>query len=614
MNTPARRPNLEDLYREVDRYAPAKENKQPPRIGISANRKDGLSCIAETYVRSVTEAGGAPVLIPVITDIAALTNIVESLDGLIMSGGGDINPLYLQEEPIPQLQDVDTFRDEYDLILLRLATNRQIPVFGICRGHQILNVAFGGGVYQDIHSQIDRSLLKHSQTLARELPSHTVKIEEIESKLRKLLPKETLFVNSFHHQAIREPAPGFIATATAPDGINEAMEHPEKEIFSVQWHPEAMAPNGDEVMKLLFTYHVERATQFARAKRIHQRILTIDSHTDTPMLFLPTVDLGTKGVAQVDLAVVEPEQYTEQTFIDVPGKVNLPFMEEGKLDVVFMVAYIRQEELTEEAYRKAYDYTIDRLTQVINQEQLYPSRVGIARSADDLFRLKQEGKKALVLGVENGYAIGKDLSALQRFKEMGVAYITLCHNGNNDICDSASDAPRWNGLSPFGKEVVKEMNRLGIMIDVSHAAESTFYDALATSSLPIIASHSSARALCDHRRNLTDEQIKALAAKGGVVQICLYEGFLNKERKATLSDIIRHINHVVRLVGIDYVGIGTDFDGGGEVIGCAAANELINITMRLLDEGYSEEDIRKIWGGNLMRVMTTVQAAAKSER
>ena len=142
-----RRPNLEALYREVDHYIPKKESLQPPRIGISANRKDGLSCIAETYVQAVLKAGGAPVLIPVITDIEALTAIVNGLDGLVMSGGGDINPLYMQEEPIPALQDVDTYRDEYDLILLRLATNRQLPVMGICRGHQILNVAFGGGVY-----------------------------------------------------------------------------------------------------------------------------------------------------------------------------------------------------------------------------------------------------------------------------------------------------------------------------------------------------------------------------------------------------------------------------------------------------------------------------------
>ena len=240
-----RRPNLEALYKEVDNYIPAKESLQPPRIGISANRRDGLSCIAETYVQAVLDAGGAPVLIPVITDLKALTVLVSELDGLVMSGGGDINPLYLHEEPIPQLQDVDTLRDEYDLILLRLAANRQIPIMGICRGHQIMNVAFGGSVYQDIHSQANHALLKHSQTLAREYPSHTVTLEPGMNRLRTIFNGEKqILVNSFHHQAVKEVAPGFRATATAPDGINEAMEHTEKTIFGVQWHPERLGPNG----------------------------------------------------------------------------------------------------------------------------------------------------------------------------------------------------------------------------------------------------------------------------------------------------------------------------------------------------------------------------------
>jgi microsomal dipeptidase-like Zn-dependent dipeptidase len=229
-----------------------------------------------------------------------------------------------------------------------------------------------------------------------------------------------------------------------------------------------------------------------------------------------------------------------------------------------------------------------------------------------MLRLKREGKKALVLGLENGYAIGKEISRLEVLKQMGVAYITLCHNGANDICDSAAGTPEWNGLSPFGKEVVREMNRLGIVIDVSHAAESTFYDVLRESRTPVIASHSSARALCDHPRNLTDDQIRALAAKGGVVHICLYAGFLRQGAgmgEASLSDAIRHINHVANLVGTDHLGIGSDFDGGGDLIGCRASNELIQLTTRLLREGYSETDIRKIWGANLLRVMEAVQSA-----
>ncbi len=590
MNMKVRLPDLEALFREVDNFNPRCDKSQPPRIGISANRKDGLSCIAETYIQSVLQAGGAPVLIPVITDIKALTAIVSELDGLVMSGGGDINPLYLHEEPILQLQDVDTYRDEYDLIILRLAFNYQVPVMGICRGHQILNVAFGGGVYQDIHSQNENKLLKHSQTLARELPSHSVTLLEGQTKLQAILNQREVLVNSFHHQAITEPAAEFIPTAIAPDGINEGMEHPEYPIFSVQWHPEAMAANEDELMLKLFRYHIEEARYFSQAKAIHQRILTVDSHADTPMIFPGSFNLGIKE----------------------GGKVNLPYMEEGRLDAVFMVAYIPQGERDDESLKKATAYTIERLQQVKKQEEINPGRMAIAYTPGDLIRLKHQDKKAVFLGIENGYAIGKDLSNLSLFKEMGISYITLCHNGSNHICDSTRGKAEWNGLSPFGKEVVKEMNRLGIMVDVSHASEKTFYDVLKESNVPVIASHSSVRALCDHPRNLSDDQIKALADKGGVIQVCLYKGFINKEEeKASLSDAIRHINHIVQLVGVDYVGIGSDFDGDGELIGCRASNELINITVCLLKEDYSEEDIRKIWGGNLLRVLSDVQKAAQ---
>lgn len=591
MNIQVRRPNLEALYQEVDKYIPARESSRPPRIGISANRKDGLSCIAETYVQSVLNAGGAPVLIPVITDIQALTEIVSDLDGLVMSGGGDINPLYLSDEPIPQLQDVDTYRDEYDLILIRLASNRQIPIMGICRGHQILNVAFGGSIYQDIHSQFDYKLLKHSQTLSREFPSHSVLLEK-GSKLHTVLQEDTLLVNSFHHQAIKETAPEFIPNAIAPDGINEGLEHPEKNIFSVQWHPEAMAANGDEQMMKLFHFHIQTANRFRQAKEIHHRIFTVDSHTDTPMIFEGEFNIGEKE----------------------GGKVNLAFMEEGLIDAVFMVAYIPQGERDDISLKKATDYAINRLNEVLRQEKLNPDRMAIAYTPQDLADIKKQRKKAVYLGLENGYALGKDLRNIAKFREMGVRYITLCHNGANDICDSARGTQEWGGLSPFGKEVIAEMNRQGVMIDISHAAETSFYDALRLSKTPIIASHSSARALCDHPRNLTDEQIKLLAEKGGVVQVCLYKGFINKEEeKASLSDAIRHINHIVRLVGIDHVGIGSDFDGDGELIGCRSTNELINITCRLLEEGYNEEDIRKIWGGNFMRVFAEVQVAAVTD-
>ncbi|MDR3268824.1 MAG: membrane dipeptidase [Tannerella sp.] len=598
-------PDLKTLRKEADDYVPAQEPDQPPRIGISANRKDGVSCIADPYYQSVVLAGGAPVLIPVITDVKALEAIVNTLDGLIFSGGGDIDPYYLHEEPVPALDGVDSYRDAYDFLLLHMAFNHQLPIMGICRGHQMINVAFGGTLYQDIHTRFSADALQHSQSEPRDCATHAVEIADIPSKLRTVMQgKNTLPVNSLHHQAVKEVAPGFIATAIATDGLNEALEHPEYPIFSVQWHPEQMAVKGNEDMLDLFRYHIKEAALFARAKRLHRHTLTLDLHTDAPMVYTGAFDLGKRSGGTFN------PPYTE-------GKVNLPLMEQGLLDAAFMVAYIPQGERTDAACRQVFDYTLDRLSQLTRQETLHPSRVGIARTPDDLRRLKQEGKKAIALGVENGYAIGKDISRLETLKQRGVSYLTLCHNGNNDLCDSAAGTPEWNGLSPFGKEVVHEMNRLGLMIDVSHAAETTVYDVLNESRMPVIASHSSVRALCNHPRNLTDDQIKAIAAKGGAVHICLFTGFIRENSgetgcpEGTLTDAIRHINHVVNLVGVDYVGIGSDFDGGGELIGCRAANELIHVTVRLLKEGYTYEEIQKIWSGNLLRVMQTVQAAIR---
>lgn len=560
---------------EADRFRPA---ESLPRIGISANRKDGQTCLAETYIQSVIQAGGAPVVIPATTDLRVLTAVVQDLDGILMSGGGDINPLFVGEEPLPALQDVDTLRDRYDLLLIRLASNRQIPLMGICRGHQMLNAVFGGTLYQDIYSQADTDVIKHSQKMAREEASHTVHLED----------GCVIAVNSFHHQAVKDVAPEFVQTAVAPDGINEGMRHPEKSVFSIQWHPEAMAIHGDEEAQALFNHFIEEARIFRQAKELHQRIVTLDSHTDTPMIFPGHFNIGEKQ----------------------GGKVNLPFMVEGRIDAAFMVAYIPQGERDEASLAKATAYAEERLKEVIRQEQLNPTRMGIARTPDDLLRLKQAGKKAIFLGIENGYALGKEVNNVRKFRDMGVSYITLCHNGDNDLCDSARGKGEWKGLSPLGKQMVAEMNRLGVMVDISHAAESTFYDVLACSRYPIIASHSSARALCNHPRNLTDDQLKAIAGQGGVVQLCLYKGFINEEAEnASVSDAIRHINHMVDLIGVEHVGIGSDFDGDGELIGCRASNELINITMHLLKEGYSEADISRIWGGNFLRVMRQVQSA-----
>ncbi|MDR3128670.1 MAG: gamma-glutamyl-gamma-aminobutyrate hydrolase family protein [Tannerellaceae bacterium] len=588
MNVVVQSSDLQQLYENVDLHVAAtKVTGEHPVIGISVNRVDGNARLAEDYFLSVWRAGGVPLLIPPLKDIEALDIIVASIDGLLLSGGIDVNPLFMGEEPVPGLEEVDTLRDENEFLLLRLAVNRQLPIFGICRGHQLINVAFGGTLYQDIKSQLETPAIKHVQSAPREQLTHTVRLTGIPSRLRQILATDTLLVNSFHHQAVCRLAPGFIATATSPDGINEAIEHTEKEIFSVQWHPEALSATNVAAFSL-FRHLTDKAALFRHAKMLHRQILTLDSHTDTPNRFYP---------GPFNLATIAPDGNAPS------GQVNLPFMEKGLIDAVFMAAYIPQGKRDKVSLLAATQRAMDRLNEVHRQEELNPTRVGIATDPESLYRLKTEGKKALIPAIENGYAIGKDPANIRRFCDMGVAYITLCHNGDNDLCDSAAGNREWKGLSPFGREVVTEMNRLGIMIDISHASEDTVRDILAYSTLPVIASHSSCRSLCDHPRNLTDEQLCALAEKGGVVQICLYNSFLSLSPPATLDDAVRHINHVVRLIGVEHVGIGSDFDGGGGIQGCSATNELINLTVRLLAEGYSDEDLAKIWGGNLLRVM-----------
>ena len=216
-----------------------------------------------------------------------------------------------------------------------------------------------------------------------------------------------------------------------------------------------------------------------------------------------------------------------------------------------------------------------------------------------------------MLGIENGIALNGDLANVKHFAQRGVVYITLCHNGDNDICDSAKGCNTHNGVSRFGEKVIAEMNRLGIMVDLSHAGEKSFYDALEISRTPIVCSHSSARALCDHPRNLTDEQMRQLAKRGGVAQITLYPGFLRKEGEASIIDAMNHLEHAIRIMGIEHVGLGTDFDGDGGVTGIADASEIINFTRMLLARRYNTTDIQRIMGGNFMRVMAEVQAGRR---
>ena len=560
--------------------------KGAPVIGLTGNFRDGDCTLAEGYYQSVLKAGGVPVILPPYEEMDLLVNTLDSLDGILLTGGGDINPLYLGEEPVKELHSINPRRDKQELMLVKLAADRQIPMLGICRGIQTMNAALGGPLLQDIYSQMDGTLIKHDQDLDRSYASHTVQIEK-GSLLHEIFGIENLAVNSFHHQAVKEAAPGFRVCARSSDGVIEAIESTEyKSMLGVQWHPECFILRGDECMMPLFDWLVKEAASFKEAKRLHSRILTLDSHCDTPMFF----------DQQINFASRDPKIL-----------VDLYKMTEGHLDATIMVAYLKQLESTDEALLAATAKAHQILDEIEEMVARNCTAVDIAYTPTDLYRLKAAGKKAIMLGLENGYAIGKDITNVERFRRRGVVYMTLCHNGNNDICGSSKYNEEGCGVSAFGADVIQEMNRVGMMVDISHAGERTFFEALDISSKPIVASHSSARALCNHPRNLTDEQLRALAAKGGVAQVTLYNGFLKKEGKATILDAIEHLNHMVNVMGIEHVGIGTDFDGDGGIIGCASASELINFTRCLLKERYSEEDIRRIWGGNFLRVMEEVQ-------
>ncbi|GHT72616.1 hypothetical protein AGMMS50262_01850 [Bacteroidia bacterium] len=576
-------------------------------IGLSVNHIEGKSCISNAYVNAVIRAGGVPVLIPLTNDEQVLEVVLSQIDGLILSGGGDIDASFFNEENHLSVTSCDKQRDFYDIYLAKRAVKKQLPVLGICRGHQVLNVVFDGSLIQDIPSQVPNSAIKHNQEEAREIGTHSVVIQSY-SSLYQLFKKETISVNSFHHQAVKTIASGFEAVAYSEDGIIEAIESTEgQSVLGVQWHPENLTEVEKDTMLPLFKHVVSEAELYKKAKEIHRRIYSIDSHTDTPMYFKYGIDIGKKN----PILKVNPKDLgaeTEAGLVDYELKVDVPKMQDGMLDAVVMVAYLPQGVRDAKNSQKTVDKTFSILNTLLKQIENNQSVVGQAKTAADLQRLKKEGKKAIFLGIENGYGIGKDLANLQKLADMGVVYITLSHNGHNDICDSHKGQPEHNGLSDFGKQAVKEMNRLGIIVDISHTSEKTSFDVLSVSTQPIIASHSSVKALCNHSRNISDKLMKAIAEKDGVIQICLYSGFLKKSGKATVQDAVNHIDHIVKTVGIDHVGIGSDFDGGGGIKGANAANELPQITMELLRRGYSEEDIAKIWGGNFLRVMQQVQA------
>ncbi len=555
-----------------------------PLIAISANVIDENSALHAAYSQAIIAAGGVPLIVPHTCDSAALRAIVEQVDGVLFSGGADFDARYFGAENIEGLTEYNSDRDYHEFTLLRLALDRALPLMGICRGFQLFNIALGGDIYQDLKQEYPREVLPHSVLENKHLGVHEVQITA-GSQLHQILQCDTIKVNSRHHQALKRVAPALKVVAVAEDGVIEAVEgYPERKILGVQWHPENMATVGESApMQRLFEFFTKEARLFSAARELHRKHPIVDSHCDTPMLY-----------AQGGFSLAERNSV---------AKVDIAKMEEGRLDATITVAYIPQSTSPQRAVEAARE-TLVRFAQDIAS---VGDRAVQVRSVEELLAAKAEGRRAVMLGIENGLALGDSLSSLDEFKALGVVYITLCHNGSNAICDSAAGEQPHGGVSAFGREVIARMNELGIVIDVSHSSHAATMAAVEYSRLPLIASHSSCKALLDHRRNLSDEAVKAIAAGGGVVQVCGYAGFLRSEGGATICDIVAHIEHIIALVGYDHVGIGSDFDGDGGVAGFDGANEFVSLTVELLRRGHKACEVAKIMGGNILRVISENQ-------
>jgi membrane dipeptidase len=369
-----------------------------------------------------------------------------------------------------------------------------------------------------------------------------------------------------------------------------------------------------------------------RARSVHFSSIVVDTHDDTTQRFLDgRFDLGHR---------------------DAAGSIDIPRMKEGGLGAIFFSIWIPSKITGPEAV----DRSLIQIDAVREQVRKHPNDLLLATTAAEVREARKQGKIAALMGVEGGHMITNDLGVLRSYAALGVRYMTLTHMGNTDWADSSTDKPAHNGLTDFGRDVVREMNRLGVMVDISHVSDKTFYDALAVSKAPLIASHSSCRALCDAPRNMTDQMIKDLAAKGGVIQINYHVGFLSEEfnkadkgetgkeiaaevtkrcvenescqlivgdqitreyvaqgklPRVDWSRIIEHIDHAVKVAGVDHVGLGSDFDGANMPYGMEDASKLPQITEALLRKGYSEGDVRKILGENTLRVMGEVERVSR---
>tara|TARA_B110000902_G_scaffold241675_1_gene292257 strand:+ start:960 stop:2243 length:1284 start_codon:yes stop_codon:yes gene_type:complete len=395
----------------------------------------------------------------------------------------------------------------------------------------------------------------------------------------------------------------------------------------------------------------------SKAIAVHKRIMTLDTHVDI------NISNFTDSI-----------NYTQK----LKNQVNLPNMEEGGLDVAYFIVYTGQGELTEEGYAKAYQNAMSKFDAIQKlTNEIAPERIGLAVTSEEARKIYASGKKVAMIGVENAYPLGTDISRVKQFYDLGARYMSLSHNGHSQFCDSntGEEDGVWlhNGVSDLGKEVIKEMNKWGIMIDVSHPSKKSMKDMIELSKAPIIASHSSARALCNHSRNLDDEQLQWLKDNGGVVQTVAFSSYINTEKDkkykdelvkkiealaleqniklvsrseirklkgatqdeaiatymklskeakskmdlstvepVNVADFVNHIDYLVAKMGIDHVGISSDFDGGGGVEGWNDASETLNVTVELVKRGYTEEQIAQLWNGNLLRVLDKVAEVAEN--
>jgi membrane dipeptidase len=349
----------------------------------------------------------------------------------------------------------------------------------------------------------------------------------------------------------------------------------------------------------LFKLNYDNNKLFEKANKIHNNIITLDTHCDINLKnFTDSIN------------------YSQ----NLNTQCNIPKMEAGGLDVAWFIVFTGQGELNEKGYKKAYDNAILKFNAIHNLVDNYASeKIELALTSDDVREIHKKGKRVAMIGVENGYPIGLDIKNVEKFYNMGARYMSLAHNGHSQLSDSNTgeyDGIYFhNGLSKLGIEVIREMNRLGIMIDISHPSKEAIRQMIRLSKAPVIASHSSARSLCDHSRNLDDEQLAWIKNNGGVVQTVAFKSYLNSEKSnnnisVNVSDFVNHIDYLVNTIGINHVGISSDFDGGGGVEGWNDASETFNITLELVRRNYSEVEIEKLWSGNLLRVLDEVSETA----